>query len=204
MGETYYLGGSPCCGKSTIAKMVADKYNFQYFKVDDFLEGYIAKGAMEKKLLLSKISKMTLDEIWLKNPKEQNAEELEIYREMFEYVINDMKLLDNGTPVVAEGAAFLPELINELGVDKNHYICIVPTNEFQYEKYSKRPWVTHYLKGCSNKKLAFENWMQRDYLFASAVLNDAKKLGYSALIVDGTKSIGINFSIVEKVFQLKG
>lgn len=203
MGEIYYLGGSPCCGKSTIAKMLADKYGYQYFKADDFLEDYIAKGATDKKPLLSKISKMTLDEIWLRNPQEQNREELEIYREMFEYVFNDLKLLDNGVSIVAEGAAFLPELMSELEVDKNHYICMVPTNEFQYEKYSKRPWVHHYLKGCSNEKLALENWMQRDYLFASAVLNDANKLGYSTLIVDGTKSIEINSGIVENILNLK-
>lgn len=203
MGEIYYLGGSPCCGKSTIAKMLADKYGYPYFKADDFLEDYIAKGATDKKPLLSIISKMTLDEIWLRNPEEQNREELKIYREMFEYVLNDLKLLDNGIPIVAEGAIFLPELMSELGVDKSHYICMVPTNEFQYEKYSKRPWVHHYLKGCSNEKLAFENWMQRDYLFASTVLNDANKLGYSTLIVDGTKSIKINFSIVENILNLK-
>ena len=41
MRQTYYIGGSPCCGKSTVAEMIAKKYNFEYLKVDDLLEVYI-------------------------------------------------------------------------------------------------------------------------------------------------------------------
>jgi len=37
----YYIGGSPCSGKSTIAEIAAEKYGLFYFKVDDFLEKYI-------------------------------------------------------------------------------------------------------------------------------------------------------------------
>jgi len=104
--------------------------------------------------------------------------------------------------MVAEGAAFLPKIMNKIGISQTNYICMVPTKQFQYEKFSKRPWVPHYLRGCSNKELAFENWMQRDYLFASAVLEDAKKLGYHTLVVDGTKSIDENYLMVEKLFDL--
>ena len=60
----------------------------------------------------------------------------------------------------------------------------------------------HYLEGCSNKKLAFENWMKRDYLFARSVLKDASQLEYPTLIVDGMKSIDENFKAVEKAFNL--
>lgn len=35
MINTYYIGGSPCSGKSTIAEILSKKYNF---KVDNFLE----------------------------------------------------------------------------------------------------------------------------------------------------------------------
>ena len=38
MEGLYIIGGSPCSGKSTIAEMIAEKYDFNYFKVDDYLE----------------------------------------------------------------------------------------------------------------------------------------------------------------------
>ncbi len=187
MRQIYYIGGSPCSGKSTVAEMIAKKYNFQYFKVDDFLEVYISKGAKLGKPLLSKISGMSLDEIWLREPKVQNLEEQDIYNEMFEFILEDLNKLNDEVPIIAEGAAFMPKLMSEFGVGKSNYICIVPTNSFQYKMYSKRPWVMQYLEGCSNKELAFENWMKRDYLFADTVLNDATTLGYPTLVVDGKR-----------------
>ena len=38
MIDTYYIGGSPCRGKSTIAEILSKKYNLHYFKVDDYLD----------------------------------------------------------------------------------------------------------------------------------------------------------------------
>ena len=36
MIDTYYIGGSSCAGKSTVAEMLSQKYDLYYFKVDDF------------------------------------------------------------------------------------------------------------------------------------------------------------------------
>ena len=44
MENIYYLGGSPCCGKSTIAEKLSKKYGFKYYKVDDFLVDFTSKG----------------------------------------------------------------------------------------------------------------------------------------------------------------
>ena len=46
MIDTYYIGGSPCAGKSTIAEILSRKYNLYYFKVDDYLDKYIRLGAI--------------------------------------------------------------------------------------------------------------------------------------------------------------
>ena len=45
--NTYYIGGSPCAGKSTVAEILSKKYNLYYFKVDDFLDGYTKLGALK-------------------------------------------------------------------------------------------------------------------------------------------------------------
>ena len=42
MKEIYYMGGSPCSGKSTAAEILAERYGLYYFKVDDYLEKYIS------------------------------------------------------------------------------------------------------------------------------------------------------------------
>lgn len=203
MTKIYYIGGSPCSGKSTVAEIIASKFNLQYFKVDDFLDDYIAKGKEKGKPFSTKSINMTVDESWLRSPIEQNEEELEIYREMFEFVINDLRKIDSPKDILAEGAAFLPELMNCIGVNRNHYICIVPTKEFQYFHYKQRPFVPYVLEGCSNKEQAFENWMERDAIFAETVKQSAEKLGYRTIVTDGKKDINYTYRQVCKAFGLE-
>ena len=31
--KTYFIGGSPCSGKSTVAEMLSEKYGFYYYKL---------------------------------------------------------------------------------------------------------------------------------------------------------------------------
>lgn len=45
MSDIYYIGGSPSSGKSTVAEIIADKFGFHYYKVDDYLESFTIKGA---------------------------------------------------------------------------------------------------------------------------------------------------------------
>lgn len=203
MTRIYYIGGSPCSGKSTVAEIIASKFNLHYFKVDDYLYDYIAKGKEKGKAFSTKLLNMTVDEIWLRRPVEQKEEEFEIYREMFEFVINDLRQINSPEGIIAEGAAFLPELMNHIGIDEYHYICIVPTKEFQYFHYKQRPFVPYVLEGCSNKEQAFENWMERDALFAEAVKQSAEKLGYRTIVTDGKKDINYTYVQVCKAFGLE-
>lgn len=204
MAKIYYIGGSPCSGKSTLAEMLEKKHNLKYFKLDDKLDEYMKRAKADGKKYSLRYFDMTPDEIWLRTPETQNVEEIEIYKEIFEYALIDLKQIsqDNDNSIIAEGAGFLPELMKEIGVAKNEYVCIVPKKEFQNEKYSQRPWVPYVLEGCSDKKQAFRNWMERDALFAVEVVQSAKHLGYSSIIVDGLASIEENLTIVEKIFEM--
>ena len=203
MKNIYFLGGSPCCGKSTIAEMISKKYGFQYYKVDNNLEKYIKIGADKGDEWLKYIANMSMDELWLRNPDVLHAEELKTYERLIPYFISDLEYFGKNVPIITEGAAYLPYLAEQLQIDKKHYICIVPTKEFQINQYKKRQWVSEYLMSCSNKEEAFKNWMERDIMFALTVLEQAKNIGYKTIIVDGNKNIDENLLLVEEYFELK-
>jgi 2-phosphoglycerate kinase len=199
MSEIYFIGGSPCSGKSTIAERLTEKYKFQYFRFDDFLEEYISRGVEEGHKLFEKVASSSMEEMWMRSPSELCAEEIALYEIMFSYAMDDLLKLSPEKPIIAEGAGFMPSLMSKLNVDENHYICIVPTREFQMEKYEERDWISDYLSDCSDEKKAFENWMERDVLFGKVMLQEAEQLGYPTLIVDGRKSIEENVEIVEEL-----
>lgn len=189
MTEIYYIGGSPCSGKSTIAEALSEKYNLYYFKVDDHLEKYMKMGASNKKALCLKADTMNPEQIWMRDSLVQCKEELLIYEEIFEFILEDLKHIDCKNGIITEGAAYLPKLVKSLDIPFERYISITPSKEFQIFHYSKREWVPYVLAECSNKEKAFENWMNRDVLFAEAVQQQCKELGYASLINNGELTV---------------
>lgn len=91
MINTYYIGGSPCSGKSTIAEILSAKYNLYYFKVDDFLDKYTRIGAQKGYEICKKQDSMNAEEIWMREPSLQCREEFIFYKEIFEFVLEDLR-----------------------------------------------------------------------------------------------------------------
>lgn len=187
--NVFWLGGSPCSGKSTVAELMEQRLGLKYYKLDDHLDRFICCAADAGGQCSSRALSMTPDQIWMREPAVQCQEEIGIYWEIFPFAARELEELCHDGPVIAEGAGWLPELVHGYGVKPERYFCLVPSKEFQIEKYSQRPWIGHVLEGCSDKDMAFANWMERDALFAVAAVNNARAMGYSAMVNDG--SVGI-------------
>lgn len=203
MSKIYYIGGSPCSGKSTVAEILARTYHLYYFKVDDYLEKYMQEGALQGCEICKKVSGMSPEEIWMRDPATQCIEELQIYREIFPFILKDLSDLQEERDIITEGAAFLPELMYWTGVNGSEYISVTPSKEFQIEHYSKREWVPYVLEGCSDKELAFRNWMDRDVLFAENVRKQCEDYQYKSILNDGSRTVGELLNMVQIHFGLE-
>ena len=203
MINTYYIGGSPCSGKSTVTELIAEKFDLCYFKVDDFLDRYTALGTLKNYEICRKQKELTTEQIWMREPELQCKEELQFYEEIFEFVLQDLMVSTGKSGIITEGAAYLPSLMKGRNVPENRYLSITPTKEFQIFHYKQREWVPYVLEGCSNKEKAFENWMERDVLFAKEVRKQCEQEQYMSIVNDGTYSIEQLADIVAKHFGLE-
>lgn len=203
MKKIYYIGGSPCSGKSTIAEHLEKKYNLYYFKVDDYLEKYTNRGAEENLQICVKQSKMSSEETWMRDPALQCREEIQFYKEIFPFIIQELLEIEIDKDIITEGAAFLPELMQEHRVLKDSYFAITPSKEFQISHYKQREWIHYVLKDCIQPEKAFKNWMNRDCDFANLVNVSCKEIGYQSIINDGTLQIENLIEIVSKHFGLE-
>jgi hypothetical protein len=185
MANIYYIGGSPCSGKSTVTEILAAKYHLFYFKVDDFIDKYLKMGASKGYEICKKQDSLRADEIWMREPVLQCQEELLYYKETFAFVLEDLMQIKE-KDIITEGAAYLPELMRKLNISNNRYISITPTRDFQISHYKKREWISFVLEGCSDKEKAFSNWMERDILFAKEVQKQCIKENYVSIINDGS------------------
>jgi adenylate kinase family enzyme len=200
--QSYVLGGSPCSGKSTIAEMLVAKYGFQYYKADDHDPEHMQRSQPNQQPVMYKISKMSWEEIWSRSPFELLKDELTFYHENFPFVLDDLRQLKLETPVILEGAAFLPNLVNQYPVNSSNVVYMVPTMEFQLHHYQQRPWIQAILKECRNPRQAFDNWMKRDASFGQEVIRQANRNRFQVIIVDGSFDIQEQFKVIQKQFRL--
>lgn len=203
MTNIYFIGGSPCSGKSTIAEELANRYGYYYFKVDDFIEEYTQKGAALKYSICKKQMEMDAEQIWMRAPSLQCEEEIQFYEEIFDFVLRDIERVSEGRDIITEGAAYLPHLMEKIHIPKNRYVAITPTRDFQITRYREREWIQYVLAGCSDFHSAFENWMNRDALFANQVNESCKEAGYTLFVNDGKNSINSMIHMVSKQFGLE-
>ena len=195
-----FIGGSPCSGKSTVAERISKEYGAYYFKVDDFLDRFINIAAEKGFPTCKKSVSMTSEEIWMMEPLIQCEDEFLIYDEISKLVFGYLDKIDADF-IVTEGAAYTPNVMAKYR--NKEYISIIPTPEFQISHYRERKWVPFILEGCSDKQQAFQNWMERDILFAKQVKLECKENAVPCIVNDGFRSEDEMFRIVKERFILK-
>ena len=203
MATIYFIGGSPCSGKSTIAEILSERYGLQYFKVDDHLEEYTIRGAEDNLPICKKQIEWNAEQIWMRDPVLQCKDEIIFYEEIFDYIWEDLNKVNQKGAVVTEGAAYFPHIMKKLHVPEEQYAAITPTKDFQISHYKEREWVPYILEGCSDKEKAFQNWMGRDSLFADTVCKECMELNYLSIVNDGGNSINEMVQIVSAHFGWK-
>jgi 2-phosphoglycerate kinase len=192
------MGGSPCSGKSSIAGMLAKKHGLHVYKCDDAFWEHANRADPVARPTFHRLTHMTWEEIWMRPVAVQIADEFACYREQFGMIVDDLLALPRSTPVIAEGAALLPNLVSGLLPDRSRAVWVIPTEPFQREHYTpeKRPFVNGVLAHCQNPAQAFANWMDRDVGFAKWVAGQAQALDLQVLTVDGKRTVEQNAEIV--------
>jgi adenylate kinase family enzyme len=203
LSQAFIVGGSPCSGKSTVARRLSREFKFQYYKVDDYESEHSERCDPILHPTMYKYAQMSWGEIWMRPVLDQVSEEFEYYRERFEMIVQDLGKYDEDKTVILEGAAYLPELIEQNEVDLKRVIFMVPTWEFQLQHYRQRPWIHHILQACQDPDQAFENWMIRDHLFGQEILRQSIAKGYQAILVDGSRTITERYTQIKAHFELK-
>lgn len=204
LARTFWIGGSPCAGKSTIADLLAAAHGLRVYRCDDAYFQHQAVVTPEAQPVFSRIAGASCDELWMRPVNRQIEDELALYREEFPLILADLVGPMEDGPVLVEGAALLPHLLERIGVDRRRAIWIVPTEAFQRRRYAERAWRHDVLASCSNPARAWENWMARDAGFGAAVARSAAGRNRAVLVVDGGRSVAENTRAVEAWFGLSG
>lgn len=200
LSHVFWIGGSPCSGKSSIAQKLAAKYGLQLYHTDA-LE---ARPTSPAQPMMHYLSSLNPNEQWLRPVPLQVATELEYCREEFTLALEDLKKMPDSPGIIVEGTALLPHCVVPLLTRSSQAIWLVPTAEFQRKHYPLRgDWPQEVVRPTSNPVQAFENWMERDVRYGRIVIKIARELEQQVIEVDGQQTLQENFRAVEEYLQLE-
>jgi 2-phosphoglycerate kinase len=203
LAHVYWLGGSPCAGKSSIADSLAQAYGLRIYRCDDAFFVHEKIVTPELQPVFYRLVHLSSEDLWIRRSIEQQfTDEVAFYYEEFALILADLLALPEAPPILAEGAALLPACVSPLLLDPRRAMWVVPTREFQLHHYSHRQWSREVVSDCSDPDQAFRNWMERDIRFAMFVSQEATARRLPVLIVDGQRSLTENTETVERHFQL--
>ena len=202
LGHVFWLGGSPCAGKSSIGEILTGRFDLDLYRVDEAFELHARRFDPVLHPALTKWGASSWNERWMRPVESLVRDVIACYREHFTLILEDILSLPKDKPVLVEGTALLPRQVAGVLDKRTRAIWVVPTADFQREHYSKREWVCRILEQCDSPEAAFRNWMERDAEFARRVAAEVSELGLELLRVDGKRTIEENASKVATHFQL--
>jgi dephospho-CoA kinase len=178
----YFIGGSPCAGKSTICDLLAARHGWQTYHCDGHYDAHLERAKPGS--ILSQFRGMTwLEAFTSRSLETMIQDELEANRELGVFALEDVIAIDS--PVVAEGMALMPELLVKLEPRVNA-VYLIPTESFQREQYAKREWAQSLLATTEDPKGVFEKWMARDAANARTIAIQARDFDFPVLEIDGS------------------
>ena len=199
----FWLGGSPCAGKSSISERLASDFGLDIYHVDEAFEIHRQDLNPAHQPTLTRWLASSWNERWMQPIDKLIEDAIVCYREQFELILQDISARTRDTVLLVEGTSLLPRQVAGLLTNRNHAIWVIPTAEFQREHYSARAWARGIVAQCDNPEVAFDNWMQRDIRFAKWIEAEAGALDLRLLKIDGSRTIAESAAAVADHFQLR-
>jgi hypothetical protein len=189
LARVFWLGGSPCSGKSTVATALAMRHGLRVYSADDHFERHCAAADPRTQPSLAWLRTATSAQIFLRPLRPMVRDAIVACREAFAMVLSDLTALPVGPSVLAEGMAILPECVATIQPPAGGRAFLVPTRSFQRSHYAQREWAAALVARLPTPDRAFENWMRRDEVSARWIRLEATRHGYPVREVDDGDSI---------------
>lgn len=187
LAHVLWIGGPPDSGKTSIARMLAEKYGLQVYHFDRHEPAHFARHdpTRHPALHAAHPDRMTPEERWVaQTPEVMARATIASWTERFGMALDDLRVMPASPRIVAEGPGFFPECVAPLISDRRKAIWLVPAEAFKRESVARRgkPGARN---ETSDPERATRNLIGRDLLMGEHVRKQARELGLTVYEVDG-------------------
>ena len=194
LGRALWIGGGQWAGKSTVSRLLAYRhrltaYHYDYHDARAHNDRRAAQGTALK------------PGQWIGHTAEAlAASALRDFVVRFEWVLDDLRALVSGVPIVAEGWGLRPELVAPIAHDPRQMIVMIPTEEWRRHQLLVLPRASSFGPAVTDPEAALRLRMERNRLIAEDAAASAHRLGIRVMKVDGTLDAEAIADIVEDHF----
>jgi 2-phosphoglycerate kinase len=179
-----WIGGAQWAGKSTVARILALRHGITAYHYDY----HDARGHNDRRIASGTPLPSSPDDMWVHpTPSDMAASTLAGFPARFEWVLDDLRALVSGRPILAEGWGLRPELVAPLIDSPRRMVVVVPTPEFCEHQVRVLPRAGALPAEVSDPARAQRNRLERNRLVAEDAVRRAGVLGIRVIEVDGTR-----------------
>jgi hypothetical protein len=198
-----WIGGGQWAGKSTVARLLALRcglatYHYDYHDA----RGHDDRRIARRVRLGEPPFGPDLDEVWVNTtPARMAADTVADFPARFEWVLDDLRALVSGRPVIAEGWGLRPGLVASIIDSPRRMVVMVAAEEFLQQQVRELSRAATLSLQVSDPVRAQRNRLTRDRLVAEDAVRSARRLGIRVIEVDGTHGATAMANIVADHFH---
>ncbi len=201
--NVYFICGNACAGKTTMSKLISDKYGIYRYDFDD-KENYKSHRAIadEKHQPHTCAHGVDFHKQWMRPIEEQAQSMMGSLREQNEMALIDLMKLSENQKVLAD-VLYSPDLTNEI-IDYDHIVFLTVDRSLIRSSYFKRPdkvGFYNYVKSLEMADVYFENIFRSLELTNDIEQREMKQSGF--LMLERTEDSTVEGTMKEIVRHFK-
>lgn len=199
LSHVRWIGGGTDAGKTTVARLLAERQGLQLYHYDQHDLSQTQKLAEMMPRYQAALTR-SAEERWMGfTPQELMQRSLHHMMDRFPLVVEDLVALPQEPLILVEGFGLTPKLVVPFLSDQHQAIWLVPTEEFLWASMKRRnkPSWRHQV---SDPELAIQNSFQRNILLAAHFRQEAVFYGLRVHEVDGTQTVEEIADLIEQHF----
>jgi hypothetical protein len=202
LAHVLWIGGAPNVGKTTLARLLAGKYDLKIYNSDWH---HVREHRDRPGGLPAGWDELTMDQRWVHpSPRELADREIASWTARFPLVMEDLRALPDTRRIVAEGPSLFPWCVAPLVRSARQAIFLVPTPDFRKRVLARRhrdtPLGERPDGRTSDPERARENIAGRDALLSARISASCDELGLRWVRVDGTCDLDDTIALLEQHF----
>ena len=189
LGRALWIGGGQWAGKSTVAWLLGVRHGLTAYHYDYHdARGHDDRRIAQRVRRGEPPAVFDPEAVWVDTTPEEMAEYAKAYFvQRFDWVLDDLRGLTSGRPILAEGWGLRPDLVAPIVDSPRRMVVMVPSPEFRDRQVRELPRAAAVGHPVSDPERAQRNRLARDRLLAEDAVRSARRLGVPVIEVDGTR-----------------